>query len=98
MNNPLNKNQSYTPEERTNWVNQKKEEANCLYKQKKFVDAIKIYMDALTGITMNEKSEEDKRSMKRQYQIPITLNIAMCSLEQGYILKAKQLVHNVFIF
>ena len=35
--------------ERKEWMTNMKETGNELYRQKKFIEAIKIYMDALVG-------------------------------------------------
>jgi len=87
-------------DQRSEWMTSMKEKGNDLYRQKKFIEAIKIYMDALVGLKFEEDGKLDKddmsarRELRVSHQIPITLNIAMCTLEQGFYDKAKQLVNN----
>jgi hypothetical protein len=88
-----------TQTERFNWMTYKKDEANKLYAKKNFVEAIKLYMDALTGLKIEEDANPSERSkIRKEYQIPISLNIAMCTLEQNKPDAAKQVVHNVNFF
>jgi len=84
--------------ERMNWMTYKKEEGNILYQKRNFVEAIKLYMDALTGLKIEEDAGNIERSkIRKEYQIPISLNIAMCTLEQGKPDAAKKVVDNAIM-
>jgi hypothetical protein len=67
-----------TWEDRYEWMNHRKLKGNRYFKQRKFVEAQEIYLEAMLGITKTGHSKEKLQRMEREMSIPILTNIAQC--------------------
>lgn len=77
-----------SPEERKTWVEKQKEKADGLYKEKKFSDSMKEYLEVL--MALNE--EMFGKDVVADYKIKICNNMAMCALESKCPEKAYSLI------
>lgn len=76
-------------EERIDWLDSKKSKADELYKSSDFGEALKIYLEALMGLS----DEVLGSDVVKEYKIKICMNMAMCSLESKNAPKAMSLIN-----
>eukprot|EP01035_Chromulina_nebulosa_P031046 gene31046-41349_t len=66
-------------EEKLQWAITAKENANALFKQKQFTDAMKIYVECLAAADFGSDSQSSENIDK--LVIPVVCNLAACSIE-----------------
>jgi hypothetical protein len=63
-------------EEKYEWVNIMKLKGNRFFSAKEYNKAIEVYLEALIGLDLSDKSRIGK--VKEELQMPILINIATC--------------------
>ena len=64
------------------WIRQRKEEANDLYRAKRFDEALGQYLEAMVGLDLGTTPAE-RRATEVGYQLPLLNNMAACEVELG---------------
>lgn len=69
--------QDLSPQQRKEWINERRALASKEFNSGNFDSAIKIYLDSLVGIDYSIPN------IREEYQYPILLNMATCYYHQG---------------
>jgi tetratricopeptide (TPR) repeat protein len=76
--------------ERLCWITDQRASAKVAFDRREFERAAECYIQALTALDFG-KTDEEKREMQQQAQIPLTCNLAACMLMMEQWEKAKRI-------
>lgn len=86
--------QNMSYHERREFLIGHKEKGNALFKEKKFEEACKVYMEAVSALTQGS-NEEEKEDAVQNIHVPLVNNLAACFVELGEWRRAAALSNEV---
>lgn len=86
--------QEMSYEERRAFLLEHKAKGNALFQERKFDEACKVYMEAVSALTEGS-SEEDKADATANLHVPLVNNLAACFVELGEWRRAAALSNEV---
>ena len=85
-----------TPQQKIEWATHQRKEGNRLFANHEYHEAMDVYLTCLVAIdTSNDAAQENNSSSfqlqcENEIQLPVLLNLALCSMQLGMYSKAEK--------